>query len=843
MRTKIYLLLIALLTTIGSVWGQDFEVNGLWYRELTATTVTVVMPDTVKYGKYSGDVVLPATVTSEGNTYDVTEIGNAFRRCHELTSITIEGDKLERINDQAFYHCYKLKTITIPKSVTFIQSSFTDYCVALESIVVAAGNTVYGNYNDDGVLYDLTTNRLVRYPPARSETTFTIPAFVVRIEAGAFIESNLPSITIPSTVDLATGALRSTYIQSIIVDPGHTQFVGIDGVLFSKDEKTLIQFPGGKVLPGGIYNLPEQVTTLGFGAFAESFLLREVHLSDKITALPSQAFRFCTALERVTGLEEVLSIGNQAFDNCHALQHFELPKKLTSIGVAAFLDCESLSGNIEIPKGVTTIGRAAFGGCLGVESFSVEAGNTDFGVDEAGALFTTAAPKRLVQYPPANELDSYSLPDDIEEISEGAFRGASIGELILSEVTTIGVRAFQDSEIGLLVFDSDTPPANFEPSSFDRTSENMVIVTKSKDPAVLADYEAQLGGLVGFILSEYVVTLDYNDGITPTRFLGSDPATKKLFVEPVSPSLSGYDFMGWHDENDEKWVSGTIVSSDMILIAHWAVTHPAIVPPVKAMYTVTITPLAGVNVNKSSTTIGEGNSFNFTAESTTPGYSVNVFVNGSPLSAISGITYLIEDIKENKTVTFSLTAGGATPNPDTDPVAPGDGNDNNNNGGGQIVIDENTPSEIPGEFPPTGEIIVYPPVVDPNNPNPSVTIDGEEVPGRWDEDKDGNPIFVIDYEDLEDGEHTLVIGDKEYTFTTNKNAGGATSNDVLSTAKVIAGYGNITIDTPKSAIVQVVSFSGSVVYNASVIGTATVNVPAGIYVVVVDGSVTKVVVR
>jgi hypothetical protein len=95
---------------------------------------------------------------------------------------------------------------------------------------------------------------------------------------------------------------------------------------------------------------------------------------------------------------------------------------------------------------------------------------------------------------------------------------------------------------------------------------------------------------------------------------------------------------------------------------------------------------------------------------------------------------------------------------------------------------------------------------------------------------------------LEDGKHTIIINDKEFEFTVDKNA-RPTSNDVLSTATVTAGYGSIIIDTPTSATVSVVSFSGSVVYNAKVTGTVTVNVPSGIYVVVVDRTVTKVVVR
>ena len=855
MRTKIYLLLIALVATVGSVWGQtpDFEVDGVWYRELTSSTVAVVEPNTVLYDSYSGDVVIPATVTSEGGTtYNVTEIAtSAFRYCYDLTSITL-GNNLTTIRSQAFYYCTSLTTITIPASVTFVDPGFIGYCTSLEEIVVAAGNTVYRNDND-GVLYTIA-NVLIKYPSGK-EGPFTIPAFVTALGRYSFAEASLQTITVPNTVtSVQVGAFSNApSLQSIIVESGHPSYSSLDGVLFNNTFTSLIQYPAGKVMPNGVYHAPSTVTTLVQGSFAEVPSLREVHLPNTITDIPPLTFRLCESLETVTGIENVLTIGQQAFDGCTSLKNFELPENLTTIGVGAFLKCTNLfSGNLEIPQSVTTIGRLAFSGCSSLESFSVESGNTLFTTDESGVLFSTTAPKTLMQYPLGSKQKSYSMPDDIEEIAYGAFLGVEFEKLTLSEgLTAIASNAFEDSNIGVLVFSSDTPPALHE-RTFAGVSEDMVVATSSKDPAVIAGYEAIFVDK-GAFLSEFVVTLDYNDGVTPNSFLGIDPATSKLRVELEIPSRSGYDFVGWYDEDDDKWVAGTIVSSDMVLTAHWTLTPAPVTPPVKATYTVTINPLAGVDVNKSSTTVSEGNSFNFTAEATTSGYSVIVSVNGTTLSAVSGITYLIGDIRENKTVTFRLVAGSITPTPPTppgdgttppppvvDPVIPGPGTPG---GPGQIIIDENSPSELPGEFPGDGQIIIRPPLVDPNDPTPpKVIIDGKEVEGEWKTDEDGNPVFVIDLDGLEDGKHTIIINDKEFEFTVDKNA-RPTSNDVLSTATVTAGYGTVTIDTPKSATVYIVSFSGSVVYNAKVIGTATVNVPAGIYVVVVDGSVTKVVVR
>jgi hypothetical protein len=81
------------------------------------------------------------------------------------------------------------------------------------------------------------------------------------------------------------------------------------------------------------------------------------------------------------------------------------------------------------------------------------------------------------------------------------------------------------------------------------------------------------------------------------------------------------------------------------------------------------------------------------------------------------------------------------------------------------------------------------------------------------------------------------------TLSIVRAADAPTSNEQLTAASISTGVGEITIETATSASIQIVSISGKVVYSANASGTTSVNVPAGIYIVVVDGKSTKVVVR
>lgn len=61
----------------------------------------------------TGDLVIPATVTHDGVTYNVTSIGNyAFEFCESLTSVTI-GSGVTRIGNEAFAYCTRLTSITV----------------------------------------------------------------------------------------------------------------------------------------------------------------------------------------------------------------------------------------------------------------------------------------------------------------------------------------------------------------------------------------------------------------------------------------------------------------------------------------------------------------------------------------------------------------------------------------------------------------------------------------------------------------------------------------------------------------------------------------------------------
>ncbi|MBR2743283.1 MAG: leucine-rich repeat protein [Clostridia bacterium] len=328
-------------------------------------------------------VTIPSSVTTIGEY--------AFAECSNLATVTIpEG--VTSIGCNAFENCRALTSITIPSSVTSIDTSVFADCDSLKSIKVAAGNTAYTSV--DGVLYTKDMKTLLMYPGGKSGaytvlsgvtsiaegafsccdgiTSVEIPEGVTSIGSYAFYTCrNLTSATIPSTA-ASIGELAFAWCQSLTsinVDEGNTAYASADGVLFTKDMKTLITCPGGK---SGEYTVPTGVTAISDNAFASCAGLTSVTIPSTVTNIGVFAFAWCEGLTSVTIPEGVMIIDSGAFNGCTGLTSVTLPSSVMKLGSYVFYECTRLK-SISIPSGIMNIGDFTFNGCTGLTSITMPA--------------------------------------------------------------------------------------------------------------------------------------------------------------------------------------------------------------------------------------------------------------------------------------------------------------------------------------------------------------------------------------------------------------------------------------------------------------------------------------
>lgn len=277
-------LLLAAITLFAcqSVSAYDFEVDGIYYNLNTSDmTASVVSGDK----KYTGNVVIPSSVTYKTKTLKVTEIGmSAFSCCTSLSSITIPNS-VTGIGGTAFSGCTSLASITIPNSVTKINWSAFFGCTSLVSIIIPNSVTKINHGTFSG---------------CTSLASVTIPKSVTKIESGVFSGcTSLTSVTIPNSV---------TEIEESAFS-GCTSLTSI--------------------------TIPNSVTTIGKLAFSGCTSLSTVVLSENLTKIEEKAFQNCSQLTTITIPGHVTSINRSAFYGCESLQKLTLedsdqPLKVTT---------------------------------------------------------------------------------------------------------------------------------------------------------------------------------------------------------------------------------------------------------------------------------------------------------------------------------------------------------------------------------------------------------------------------------------------------------------------------------------------------------------------------------
>jgi hypothetical protein len=172
----------------------------------------------------------------------------------------------------------------------------------------------------------------------------TLPNGLTSIGRFAFFAcTSLTNVIVPATVtsigDFAFAWCAS--LTAVTVDALNPVYCSVDGVLFDRNQTTLIQCPGGKT---GSYTVPDSVTSIGNSAFSLCTRLTSVTIGDGVSSLGGWAFNFCTRLTKVTLPDSVTSLGTYAFSCCLRLTSITVGRNVAKIESSAFDFCPCLAG-------------------------------------------------------------------------------------------------------------------------------------------------------------------------------------------------------------------------------------------------------------------------------------------------------------------------------------------------------------------------------------------------------------------------------------------------------------------------------------------------------------------
>lgn len=276
--------------------------------------------------------------------------------------------------------------------------------------------------------------------------TYTVVAIGRIDEKGLFdsgrVFDSATSVFIPKTVrfiwDYAMGCSTNSYIT---VDSENEYFCSVEGVLFTKSMKTLVNYPANRA--GEEYRIPEQTEWLAIGAFSLIKNLSRLYVGKEVVieGIACWGVYYDNSRNTVSGSWRNIAYNLKRTESTGIIVDQDNPyfssdenwlySKNKTVAYCYF-NREAVT--IEIPASVTSFDNGVFSNFMKLESFTVAEGNTAFAVRD-GILYNKDFTKII--YIPRSLKGTVTLPSTITRLggtgSNFDFHNSYITEINISD--------------------------------------------------------------------------------------------------------------------------------------------------------------------------------------------------------------------------------------------------------------------------------------------------------------------------------------------------------------------------------------------------------------------------
>lgn len=277
---------------------------------------------------------------------DLRLIGDyAFSGCYKLEEVRFDvRSNVREIGNNAFSNCYNLTRINLPEGLEVIGNRCFNNCNSLKRIALPS------------TLLEIGSEAFAEVPL----TDVRLPNYLTKLGHDVFKGTKITTLLLPRDVKVDNDSFgKMPRLREFQVERGSRYYSTEDGVLYDATGAVLICYPNSK---SGSFSIPNDVTTLKSGAFAECVSLTGVTFPSSLLDIGAKAFDGCTSLGNVIIPVGVTSLGEEAFSHCDKMTTATIDAQLTLLPARAFESCGSLQ-SVVLPDGLLTIGEKAFDGC------------------------------------------------------------------------------------------------------------------------------------------------------------------------------------------------------------------------------------------------------------------------------------------------------------------------------------------------------------------------------------------------------------------------------------------------------------------------------------------------
>ena len=217
-----------------------------------------------------------------------------------------------------------------------------------------------------------------------------------------------------SITSIGEGAFANLEGLKTIIIPGTVKEIKMNAFRANKDLETVI--------------IEEGVEIIRTSAFKDCENLISVSLPESLTNIEGEVFMQCHKLPEIKIPSKIEIIENNLFYDCNNLKNIQLPANLKQIGSCAFFNCNL--EKIKIPDNVTYIGISVFDNCNNLEDIIIE-NNPNFQY-ENGILMNSYKDNIIfISSKVLNNITTFEIPEGIKAFSTDLHNYSNIQKLII----------------------------------------------------------------------------------------------------------------------------------------------------------------------------------------------------------------------------------------------------------------------------------------------------------------------------------------------------------------------------------------------------------------------------
>ncbi|MDE6604530.1 MAG: alpha/beta fold hydrolase [Clostridia bacterium] len=305
--------------------------EGFRYKKVNESGIAI----TGYYGRYdSTEVVVPAQIDG----FDVVAIyDNAFNESwfrENMTKVTLPSSVIS-IGESAFADCSALKNVELGENCLLesIGKGAFGGCVSLDHLpdLGAVQQIADGAFAGSSIkkidfaqFPSINSIGAGAFRECKNLASLTFGSNITSIGEYAFFGcEDLTSVAIPQGIaEIGVGAFAGCLAMTHInVDSANNVYKSISGVLYSKDESVIYQYPAGQA--GYMYVVPDSVRTIAECAFAFNSM-RDIRLNKDLKQIGKYAFYSNKSLTEIVVYKEISNIDLYAFADCTSLRKVTL---------------------------------------------------------------------------------------------------------------------------------------------------------------------------------------------------------------------------------------------------------------------------------------------------------------------------------------------------------------------------------------------------------------------------------------------------------------------------------------------------------------------------------------